>query len=775
MLRKRKEGADGGAGGKGGDDTPHDDEEEDESKRVVLPPWQSTEDVVGLKARQDELEQELLRVRTLPEEIEVVETHVLLSVLRGGRARVTVQDAIMELATEVQDVRNRLRLVDLDRELHAAYSSKEASIETTAMHGYKQTAWRLDAIAALERDSNRIVARQVALGLVDDILEWMLEGWYFGERESAAAVSGFVPSLQKDRPLRPYESASTAARQYKMQGAAAQAQAMDAARGLAPAIGDPMGNAKAAATLQDLDPSGRIFPVARAGEALAIADSLRVQEEQDGFEGGRPDTSWARITTAEAGDRGRAAGAGGQGVLAIEDGDASGGGAARMGSASTAGGQLVPAGGSGVNAGAMVPYGARSGGRGGSGGQLVGRVTSMPGGDGRAPLRFRWGVLQATVDARDSLRRAISKRQEVDITMRRAERTLKFAMFLYSLVYFRAMTQLRKQKDVWSGAKDAALVAGARRTVKVTAERRRMDEVDKARQLREDRLQKFEQLAARGFAARAQRATQERKEAAAKRTKQQKLRRARIEAAKSLQRAFRGYRARGLAFVLARKRRQEAVEKARRRAAATAIQAVFRSHLAQKVLAERRRELTAFVRLLRRQEQQEMEEEYYRNNPLEKFKKDVTDFFKTRGEAKAKADQQAARPLRVEGDDRRDEEELGEGDPVAQDGGAPVDVKALGNDSKYFALRRQFSPVVIGKGPVNTQYRAGGAYRDVAERLMDMMTRSKAQAREKGAADMAALARSQAGLGEDSDSDGGAGPDVGKGTGAGGAAGGGGY
>jgi len=151
--------------------------------------------VVGLKQRQDELERELLRVRTLPEEVEIVETRILQSVLRGGRARVTVQDAIMELATESQDVRNRLRLVDVDRELHSAYQSSDQSIETTAMHGYKQTAWRLDAIAALERDSNRIIARQVALGLVDDMLEWMLEGWYFGERASGAAVAGFVPSL----------------------------------------------------------------------------------------------------------------------------------------------------------------------------------------------------------------------------------------------------------------------------------------------------------------------------------------------------------------------------------------------------------------------------------------------------------------------------------------------------------------------------------------------------------------------------------------------------
>lgn len=303
---------------------------------------------------------------------------------------------------------------------------------------------------------------------------------------------------------------------------------------------------------------------------------------------------------------------------------------------------------------------------------------------------------------------------------------------------------------MWSGAKDAALVAGARRTAKVTAERRKMDAVEKARKLREDRLLKFEQLAARGFASREQREVKERKEALGKRVKQEKLRRKRIEAACSLQRAFRGYRARRLAFVLSRVRREDAAKRAQEKAASTAIQAVFRSHLAQKVLAERRRELTAFVRMLRLQEEREMEEEYYRENPLENFRKNVTDFFRGRGKAKSDVERRAERRTVVSGDEQKDEEELKEGDGVAEDSGAPIDVKALGNDSGYFALRRQYSPVLIGKGPVNPQYRAGGAYRDVAERLMLILKAANEKKQQNQAAiDAAALVRQQAGIRED--------------------------
>ena len=38
----------------------------------------------------------------------------------------------------------------------------------------------------------------VASDIVDDALEWMLEGWHFGERESRYSVAGYVPSLKSD-------------------------------------------------------------------------------------------------------------------------------------------------------------------------------------------------------------------------------------------------------------------------------------------------------------------------------------------------------------------------------------------------------------------------------------------------------------------------------------------------------------------------------------------------------------------------------------------------
>ena len=39
------------------------------------------------------------------------------------------------------------------------------------------------------------MAFTVAKEAVDDILDWMLEGWYFGERESSFAALGLVPSV----------------------------------------------------------------------------------------------------------------------------------------------------------------------------------------------------------------------------------------------------------------------------------------------------------------------------------------------------------------------------------------------------------------------------------------------------------------------------------------------------------------------------------------------------------------------------------------------------
>ena len=69
------------------------------------------------------------------------------------------------------------------------------------MHGYPQFMDTNKALVALERQSNSVIAKQVAVDLIDDILDWMLEGWHFGERISEREVSGYVPSIKASGPL----------------------------------------------------------------------------------------------------------------------------------------------------------------------------------------------------------------------------------------------------------------------------------------------------------------------------------------------------------------------------------------------------------------------------------------------------------------------------------------------------------------------------------------------------------------------------------------------
>ena len=56
--------------------------------------------------------------------------------------------------------------------------------------------WANNARVALQARQTRLVALTVAKGVVDDILDHMLEGWLFGERESEFTVLGHVPSLK---------------------------------------------------------------------------------------------------------------------------------------------------------------------------------------------------------------------------------------------------------------------------------------------------------------------------------------------------------------------------------------------------------------------------------------------------------------------------------------------------------------------------------------------------------------------------------------------------
>ena len=86
------------------------------------------------------------------------------------------------------------------RDAVAPRRRRRAITPSTRVAAFMQLSSRspTQARRALEREHNRYVAMVVASDIVDDALEWMLEGWHFGERESRYSVAGYVPSLKAD-------------------------------------------------------------------------------------------------------------------------------------------------------------------------------------------------------------------------------------------------------------------------------------------------------------------------------------------------------------------------------------------------------------------------------------------------------------------------------------------------------------------------------------------------------------------------------------------------
>jgi hypothetical protein len=156
--------------------------------------WEPCVDVPVVSERKKILDQESERVR-LDKDSETIESDLCLSAQLGGNRVFRRLDLLEELAGETVELERNLHLNDVDRELHDAYSSRSEFVEVKSLHGYSMMLWVNNARVALEARQSRLVAYTVAKEAVDDILDWMLEGWYFGERESSFAALGLVPSV----------------------------------------------------------------------------------------------------------------------------------------------------------------------------------------------------------------------------------------------------------------------------------------------------------------------------------------------------------------------------------------------------------------------------------------------------------------------------------------------------------------------------------------------------------------------------------------------------
>lgn len=89
-----------------------------------------------------------------------------------------------------------MKLHFIDEEFHEANRTPKQHIESIALHGYRTFLWTKDARIVLEREHSRLIARVVAVEVAHEILEWMLEGWHFGERPPQRATLGYVSSIQ---------------------------------------------------------------------------------------------------------------------------------------------------------------------------------------------------------------------------------------------------------------------------------------------------------------------------------------------------------------------------------------------------------------------------------------------------------------------------------------------------------------------------------------------------------------------------------------------------
>lgn len=141
-------------------------------------------DLVELEERMSELRKELETARRIDETVKFVDSQVPKSVKQGGKSRMLRTDLIRELVAEITSLERKARLVIVDEELHLAYASKSPFMETKALHGYKQVQWTQNVIIALEGERARLLGAEVVEELLDGVLDFMLEGWIFGERET---------------------------------------------------------------------------------------------------------------------------------------------------------------------------------------------------------------------------------------------------------------------------------------------------------------------------------------------------------------------------------------------------------------------------------------------------------------------------------------------------------------------------------------------------------------------------------------------------------------
>lgn len=424
-----------------------------------------------MQKRMEVLQEELERVKRCPEL--AIESTVCMAAVKSGNRAITMRksDLFDEITFELKIWDKHLRLKAVDEELHNTFRTKEQYFETKALHGFTQTQLRDKVQVALQREHNVLVSNLTAYEVVEDILEFMLEGWVFGERESERKVLGFVPSLKREGPL----------------------------------------------TMHDL----RVFEQER--RILDGQQELKAEEHVQGI-----------------------------------------------------------------------------------------------------PLD-KWKPIEVQAFEINEHNKAIKKGSDMDKALTETENALKFGLFCMTLMYFRGLSLLKKQKSVWS---TSAAAKHKLTSEQKSAERERMDQEKKNVALRLKKAKVYDEKAQ--SAQTRKHKFLEQKAAAYRKRLVLENRKAKREsrAAQEIQRVYRGHLGKiaGKKWML--RRREIDAQKALERAAATVLQRAYRGRLGRIEAEEKRVELAEFISQMRAEEAIGEEEEYWRRHKIERAARKVVAFVK---------------------------------------------------------------------------------------------------------------------------------------------------
>lgn len=244
------------------------------------------------------------------------------------------------------------------------------------------------------------------------------------------------------------------------------------------------------------------------------------------------------------------------------------------------------------------------------------------------------------------------------------EQTLKFGLFMLTFMYFRAMAFVKREQRSWSGVDDAVDAknikkGGLGKGMTMTEERRKM--VDEENQLlsRQKKMNLILGRAREGEARKADREAKERKEAIQRLQEIVRRQRREKEAIYQIQRMYRGHLGRKAAMRWAMKRAEMTAINALLNAAATCLQRVWRGWLGRKVAKDTRAEMAYFIALMRAQEAEQDEEEYWETHQWQRYKKNARQFVNEKFRAEHAYKTLGGKPF---GDDAFNEEGDEDGD-----------------------------------------------------------------------------------------------------------------